>query len=154
MRETMPGRVDGARQKQASGDRGMQVPRLPARIGVVMATPTCTMCDQEVGVLITTMLADGETVVVGGQCLPGYALEMAAAMSQGMPPELGEALGGAFDRIAANDPRPAKPATRKARGKPEPAGPPAAPDSERVVPEAVSVAPDGAAGDVLPTAGE
>lgn len=74
-----------------------------------MALPTCTFCEQNQGVLMATNLADGDTQVACGPCLPGYALGMAAAMTDGMPPEAAEAYAAAFDAIYDNDPRPGKP---------------------------------------------
>lgn len=73
-----------------------------------MANLSCTLCDAESGVLMVTMLEDGDTQIVGPQCMPGYALSMAAAATQGLPRESGDAFGELFDAVAANDPRPPK----------------------------------------------
>ena len=74
-----------------------------------MAKPTCTFCEANEGVYMGTNLEDGDTQVACGPCLPSFALGMAAAMTAGMPQEVGEVYGAAFDAVAANDPRPPKP---------------------------------------------
>ncbi len=70
-----------------------------------MALPACTICEAETGVLMDTTLTDGDTTIVGPACLPGYALSIAAACTRGLPAEAGDAFGGLFDQISANDPR-------------------------------------------------
>lgn len=82
-----------------------------------MAKPACTFCEQNEGVLMDTNLDDGETQVVCGPCLPGYALGIAAALTQGMTPAQAAGYGELFDQIAGNDRRPPKPPAKGARGK-------------------------------------
>ena len=53
-----------------------------------------------------TNMADGETQVICGPCLPAYALGMAAAMTEGLTPEQSEAYAAPLDQIRANDARP------------------------------------------------
>jgi hypothetical protein len=77
-----------------------------------MPSIACSLCEEEEAVLLATSLADGDTVSVGGNCLPGYALSLAVAMTTGMPAEAAAAYGEQFDAIAANDSRP------KPKGKP------------------------------------
>ena len=80
-----------------------------------MAAPTCTMCEENQGVLMDTNLQDGETQVICGPCLPGYVLGMATVLTAGMSVQESEAYGPMLDAIAANDQRPAKPPATNAR---------------------------------------
>jgi hypothetical protein len=72
-----------------------------------MAIPRCTFCEDENGVLMVTMLNDGDTAIVGPACLAGYALGLADTATQGLPPEAAGVFDGLFDALRANDPRPA-----------------------------------------------
>ncbi len=68
-----------------------------------MAKPRCTFCEENEGVLMVTNLVDGDTQIVCGIDLPGFALGMAAAMTDGMTPEESEMHGAALDAIRAHD---------------------------------------------------
>lgn len=70
-----------------------------------MAAPPCTMCDNEMAMIVATIIDTGDVEFVGAQCLPGYALAMAAQMTTGMTAEACEAYGEQFDAISANDQR-------------------------------------------------
>jgi hypothetical protein len=107
-----------------------------------MANLTCSLCEQEQGLLMDTNLQDGDTTIVGPACMAGYALTMAASLTEGMPPEAGEAYGELLDRIAANDPRPPKDAPRKRRG---PLSKTLADDSQEPVPDSPDIHADGPA---------
>lgn len=81
-----------------------------------MAGLPCTMCANEVAILLVTSLADGDTQNIGVNCMPVFALGMAAGVMDGMPVELADALSEVLDAIYASDPRPSKPtATSKPR---------------------------------------
>lgn len=73
-----------------------------------MAIPNCTLCNGEQGLMLTTTLNDGDTIVIGGQCLASYVLAMAGSVTAGMSPEDCIEYGELFDAIAANDKRPKK----------------------------------------------
>jgi hypothetical protein len=82
-----------------------------------MANPACTFCEQNEGVMMSTNLTDGDTVIACGACLPGYALGMAAAVTQGMEQHEALQYADALDTIYANDPRAPKSDRLRPRGK-------------------------------------
>ena len=104
-----------------------------------MPTLACTLCEAENGVLMDTNLDSGDTTIVGPACLPGFALSLAGAVTQGMPAEAGDAYGALFDAIAANDPRPP---ARAAKAPVKPRGKTAASQVSEPLPDG----PDSAAG--------
>lgn len=82
-----------------------------------MAQPVCNFCDNEYGLLMDTNLMEGDTKVVGANCLIGYALSMAVAVTAGMSPDTAVAYGDLFDQIAANGTRPERVTPQNAPGK-------------------------------------
>lgn len=70
-----------------------------------MAQLPCTSCEAETAIVMFTDMSNGDTMSIGPQCLPGFALGLAATTSQGMAPETAEAYGAQFDQIRANDSR-------------------------------------------------
>src|SRR5712691_8952762 len=69
-----------------------------------MAKPACTVCGQNEGMLMVTSLDDGDTQVICGPDLPGFALGMAAGLTEGMEPDEASRYGDAFYAIAAHSP--------------------------------------------------
>lgn len=67
--------------------------------------PVCTFCEDEYGLLMDTDLMEGDTKVIGPSCLIMYSLSLAANVTINISPELAEAYGELFDKIAANDSR-------------------------------------------------
>lgn len=97
-----------------------------------MAQPVCNFCEQEYGVIMVTDLIDPSTNSIGGQCLIGYAMSLAAAVTANISPDGAEAYGELFDQIAANDsrrPRVVPPTEPGKRRKPGPKESSAAPES-------------------------
>jgi hypothetical protein len=79
----------------------------------------CSICTVNSAVLTSTDLRDGETVSPCGECLVGYFMTGAAALSADLSPEWAEAFGAQFDQIAANDTRPKhKPAANAGKRSP------------------------------------
>lgn len=92
-----------------------------------MAKPACTFCEVNEGVLMSTNLADGETVIVCGTCITGYALGLAATVTQGMDAAEAETYAGTLDAIRANDPRAARRPAKPKRQRPAVSAPPQPP---------------------------
>jgi hypothetical protein len=84
-----------------------------------VAKPTCTFCDAEDGLLMDTNLNDGETQVVGPNCLLGYILGMAAAMIGGMSEDEAKTHAEVLDTIYSLDRKPPKPPARGGGRKPK-----------------------------------
>lgn len=87
-----------------------------------MALPICTNCEEREGLLMATMLTDGDTKVVCGSCITLYVLTLAAVLTEGMAKPEAEAYAEQLDAIYSHDPRPiARPAARaKAKAKAPP----------------------------------
>jgi hypothetical protein len=87
-----------------------------------MPLPICTHCEQYEGLLMTTMLTDGDTQVICANDLLLYVLTLAATVTEGLTVQLADAYASQLDAIYAHDPRPiARPARRaKASAKTQP----------------------------------
>lgn len=78
-----------------------------------MATPRCTFCEENEGILMASRLDDGTTAVVCPADLLVYALAMSVQYTQGMTVESAESVGELLDQLYANDPRQPKAAGRR-----------------------------------------
>lgn len=109
-----------------------------------MAIIPCTYCGDNRAIIMDINLGDGETASPCAVCIVPHAMNMAAAVTQGMTKEAGEAYGALFDAIAANDPRPPKPPARggKRKAAAEPV-PDVAPDGSQPLAEGQIALPPG-----------
>jgi hypothetical protein len=104
------------RTQPRTGNRVLPMREIHSTTGGLVPSITCTLCEENQAVMVATNLDGGDTVAPCGPCLPGYSLSLAAAMTDGMPPEIAEAYGDMFDAVAANDSRIKK--SQKSRSKP------------------------------------
>lgn len=66
-----------------------------------MAKPPCSICEQYEALTVTTNLESGEVVCSCVNCLPGYALQFAVSVTDGMPPDIAEVYAEPLNALSA-----------------------------------------------------